>query len=127
MITKRTETYLTFSYAGSFVAETTRVRTLSTDPALISWPDGAYSVRFSQREVIDHEGVLFVGKETDVSKILYRPGSTIKTLDEIKALGNPRDEILISNMECNGWPSMIFTCFGNWPQPYYAEKMEILK
>jgi hypothetical protein len=126
-ITKRIESYITFFFAGSFTADTSKRLVLSLDPAAIEWPESAYAARFSQRDTIDHEGVVFVGKEKDVSKLLYRAGSRVDSLQEIKDREDPHDGILISNMEINGWPAMIYTHFGNWPQPFDAEKMEILK
>jgi hypothetical protein len=30
-------------------------------------------------------------------------------------------------MECNGWKQMVWTRWGNWPQPFEPERMEVLK
>jgi len=45
---------------------------------------------------------------------------------EIAAKGDPRDSILLSNMRCNGWPSVIYSRWGNWPQPFDATKVVVL-
>jgi hypothetical protein len=29
-------------------------------------------------------------------------------------------------MRCNKWPSVIYSRWGNWPQPYEAGKCEVL-
>ena len=48
------------------------------------------------------------------------------TSEEIAKRGDPRDSILLSNMRCNEWPSVIYTRWGNWPQPFDAEKIRVL-
>lgn len=47
-------------------------------------------------------------------------------LEEVKA--NPKcGPALISNMKCNGWNRVVWTRWGNWPQPFYDGKVVILK
>ena len=46
---------------------------------------------------------------------------------EIRALGDARNETLLNNMKWNDWPSVVYTRWGNWPQPYDAESMVIAK
>jgi hypothetical protein len=58
--------------------------------------------------------------------VYYHPDSKVLTEAEIAAKGDPRDSILLSNMRCNKWPSVIYSRWGNWPQPYEAGKCEVL-
>jgi hypothetical protein len=39
--------------------------------------------------------------------VMYYLGGEVLTLTEIKERSDPRDSILISNMECNGWDRVI--------------------
>jgi len=59
----------------------------------------------------------------------YHPGSTITSLDQVKAGKTPGSigHALIGNMECNNWDAVIWTRWGNWPQPFDAAKHEICR
>jgi hypothetical protein len=49
---------------------------------------------------------------------VYYLGGVVQTLAQIKAKNDPRDEILISNMECNRWDKVVTnTNSWRWTQP----------
>lgn len=50
---------------------------------------------------------------------MYYINGVVETLEEIKAKNNPDDRILISNMESNGWKSVVTTYSPyEWTQPF---------
>ena len=116
--------YVIFYSPGSFVAE-------RTDKEIDSWDvekakemateikerHGArpYGFRFATRERGDND---FDSKETQRSK-MYFLGGEVWTIDELKARNNPRDRILISNMENNNWPRVVINNNSwEWTQPF---------
>lgn len=68
-----------------------------------------FGFRFSLYEREDNE---LNSRETKRSP-MYFLGGQVMTLDEIKARSDPSDEILIANMEANGWDKVIFN-FNSW-------------
>jgi hypothetical protein len=119
--------FVTFYSPGSFMAETT------TEP-IESWHVGKavemakgvverynakpYGFQFSTRERGDDELDSRVTKRS----AMYYLGGTILTLQEVKDRKDPKDGILISNMECNGWERVIENC-NSWKvvQPLKSE------
>jgi hypothetical protein len=125
---KKIKYWIEFWRTGSFVGESWNVYvTEKPNKKKIKFPDSAYSCRFFQRTDVIVDGKTYEGKAEQIGKWYYHPDSKVMTLEEIKALNNPNDRILISNMECNGWISVIYTRWGNWPQPFAPINMEILK
>jgi hypothetical protein len=118
--------YVRFYAPGSFCANDWTVEVQSADPAAVVWPENAYA--FTMNERVDaHDGPeVFKGEDKQIGPMYYHPDSKVATLREVKARNDSRDRILISNMECNRWPGVIYTRWGNWPQPYEADKMRIL-
>lgn len=114
-----------FLAPGSFVANEWTTPVESLDPNAVAWPDNAYA--FTLHERVDlHDGPeLFKGAEKQIGPMYYHPDSKVKTLAEVKA--DPAStRILVSNMECNGWGSLIYSRWGNWPQPFDATKHRVL-
>lgn len=119
-----TEHYAEFSAPGSFMANQW------TTPVVlgqsIEWPDTAYSYQLWKRVDVHDGDDVFQGKPEKVGKLVYHPDSMITTLEQVE-LGDSPDHgpALISNMRRNHWDAVIWTRWGNWPQPWDAEQMEI--
>jgi hypothetical protein len=121
---KRTTHYVIFWHPGSFVAEESKRPVESADPRKVTWPDNAYAFRLFRREDVIDGDKTYEGKPEQIGPIYYHPDSVVQSLDEART--NPKaTSILISNMECNAWAQIIWTRWGNWPQPFDAEKMEV--
>lgn len=128
----KTTYFLTFFYAGTFVANTTSESVAAINKAEIDWPEGSYCCEFSQRddlvicdELDGAKDKVFKGETVHVGKRLYHPGSTVTTFEEAKAHPNVTPVLLI-NMECNGWTHMVWNRYGRWPQPFDPENDEVL-
>lgn len=115
-----------FYTPGSFVAETwTRDLQKETRPEDIEWPKNAYAFRMYTREdVIDGEEK-FTGSAQQIGPTYYHPDSVIETLKEVKR--NPKaTQTLVRNMQINEWSAVIWTRWGNWPQPWEPMRMRVL-
>ena len=111
---------------GSFVAETwIKDYTKLPQPQEVEIPENAYAFEIYQREDIVEGGKTYKGDAIQIGKTYYHPDSLVTNLEETKNHKNASD-ILIRNMECNKWENVIWTRWGNWPQPYNAENMEVL-
>ena len=115
--------FVTFYCPGTLVAETIvrEVKRWDKDEAVAMsrsvtarYDARPYAFRFHTRER---------GPEDLDSKItrkspLYFLGGRIDTLEDIEARGDPRDEVLLSNMRSNGYRRIITTTEGwRWTQP----------
>ena len=59
------------------------------------------------------------GKITNTSNA-YCINCVVKTLDQLKAENDPRNKILIINMECNGWDRVVTTNNSyEWTVPFF--------
>jgi hypothetical protein len=118
--------WLTFVSPGSFVANESSVMVGALpDPQDVSFPESAYAFTMHRREDVIDGDKEYRGKAEQVGPTYYHSDSKIETLAEVRK--NPRaSRILVSNMECNRWPSIIWTRWGNWPQPYEPGKATIL-
>lgn len=104
--------YVVFFSPGTFVAEQTQKEIDDWDiekakkiARSIKERHGAtpYGFQFVTRKRGEKD---FDSKETKRSGTYYL-GGKIWTLDELKARNDPKDSILISNMNCNGWPRVV--------------------
>lgn len=119
--------FVTFMSAGSFCAETTtkEIEDWDVDKAVkmskkVSERYGAkpYGFYFTTRSREDNE---LDSKVSKTSNMYYLNG-TVETLEEIKAQNNPDRNILISNMECNGWDRVVTTYNPwKWTQPLNSD------
>ena len=115
--------YVTFSSPGTFVAEQTVKEIESWDVCKavamskkINERYGAkpYAFQFSTRQRGAND---FDSKETKRSGFYYL-GGKIETLADIKKRNDPKEHILISNMECNGWARVVTNINSyRWTQP----------
>jgi hypothetical protein len=104
------KTYVEFYYPGSFMSESSSHEVESRDrPASI--PVNAYAYSFYDREETVVDGEKLVGLIKNRSPMTYF-GQTM-TIDEVKR-NVPNCNILVSNMECNGWEKVVRTKLGNF-------------
>jgi hypothetical protein len=118
--------YVRFLSPGSFCANEWTMPVESADPSAVVWPENAYAFTIHERVDMRDGAETFKGEAKQIGPVYYHPDSKVVTKEEIAAKGDPRDRILLSNMQCNGWPAVIESRWGNWPQPYEADKVRIL-
>jgi hypothetical protein len=123
---KETVYYARFWSPGSFVAEDWTKPISTPDPRKVEWPDRAYAFSIHKREDVVDGDKRYKGKPEQIGPLYYHPDSKVESLAEVRKNRKATD-ILISNMECNGWKQMVWTRWGNWPQPFEPERMEVLK
>jgi hypothetical protein len=126
-VQKKTRYWLKWMATGSF-ATNESIESVDALPHVqdLIWPDRAYAVQAYQRtDIVDGEGNEYKGKEQDVGPLWYHPDSFIRSLEDVRSRNDPDDKILISNMENNQWSHVIYSRWGNWPQPYEAKRMKI--
>ena len=112
--------------SGSFCANDWTVPVESADPLAVKWPDNAYAFTLHERTDVINGPEKFIGEARQIGPMYYHPDSKIKTLAEVMAAARHDDRILISNMRGNKWDAVIYSRWGNWPQPYDADKVCIL-
>lgn len=104
--------FVTFLSPGTFLVEQTRqpIKSWDVKKAIemsknINKRYGAlpYGFYFTARGRSDDD---LDSKEIKRSNMYYL-GGQVFTLQEVKDRKNPKDRILISNMECNGWDKII--------------------
>lgn len=103
--------YVEFIFPGILFAETSIEESNHRDPKKVKLPKGCYAFRFFDRTEIKQGKELLTGKPKNYS-CNYFPGGTILTYADVKKK-MPGEKILISNMECNRWNSVIKTRAGN--------------
>ena len=54
----------------------------------------------------------------------YHPDSKVEDLKEVEQNPNATDT-LIRNIKNNGWDRIIWTRWGNWPQPFNPTKITL--
>lgn len=115
--------YVTFYSPGTFVAETNavKVETWDVDEAVkmaagIMQRYGArpYGFRFSTRSRTEAD---LDAKETDRSPMYYLGGS-IETVEDVRKRADPKESILLGNMERNGYARIVRNANSyTWTQP----------
>ena len=123
--------FVTFMSPGTFVCET-------TEKPIDSW-DVPTAVKMA-KTITERYGATPFGftfstrerKETDLdskvvnqSGIYYLPHCKIETLEEIKARNDPRESILVSNMEFNNYSKVVVTTAG-WKACYRLNEGDIV-
>lgn len=109
-----------FSSPGTFFHEETRKEISKADPRMaaamaktITERYGAtpFGFRFITQKVaepIEREGVTYRADPIPVEETgTFYLGGRLRTVDEIRAEANPKESILLSNMECNAWPVVV--------------------
>ena len=122
---KVTKYFVTFFSPGAFVAETSSREIAAPQPNNIEWPKDAYSFVIDERvDVVDGRKT-YKGESKQVGPMYYHPDSKVETLEEVRKNPNATP-IPISNMKGNGWDEIIWSRWGNWPQPFDREKHKVL-
>lgn len=100
IIEKKKLHFVTFHSPGTFVNEQTKL-------AIDSW-DVDKAIEMSKNIKERHDALPFgfifsttINNETKTSNFYYL-GGKIETIEEIEARNDPEEEILLSNMKCNG-------------------------
>ena len=124
---KKIKCYIRFYSPGSFTANTEDQSCDSLLPLaeMVAWPERAYAFTLHQREDIINDEKTYRGEDEQIDPIYYHPDSQVTTLEETKNHRNAT-EILISNMEMNGWDAVVWTRWGNWPQPFDSTKHKVI-
>lgn len=123
---KQMKYWVIFYTPGSFVADTwTKDYAKLPQPHEVEIPENAYAFQIYQRTDIVEDGKTYKGDAEQIGKTYYHPDSLVTNLEQTKNHKNA-SEILIRNMECNKWESVVWTRWGNWPQPYDDKKMEVI-
>lgn len=114
---KVTKYFVEFFSPGSFFAESWTLPVNSKNPYDVKWDKNAYMFRLSEREdVIDGDKV-YQGKSIAIGGSYYHPDSRVENLEQVKR--NPKStDILIRNMEGNGWKALVWSRWGNYPQHF---------
>ncbi len=114
-----------FLAPGSFVAENWAVEVKSTDPYSVEWPENAYAFAIYAREdVVDGDNT-YKGEPQQVGPTYYHPDSKVESLEEVEVNSNAT-QILVENMKANGWSHIVWSRWGNWPQPFDPNKARVL-
>jgi len=124
LVNQITKTFVTYFYAGVFVADTS-TREIKNKNGRQRFPPGAFAYQFYNHDYIimpDGKNVP-MGDDYDCSGLHYRAeGSNIYTLEQVKKLF-PKEKVMISNMECNGYKKVIKTHIGNWRELNEEDKI----
>jgi hypothetical protein len=123
--------FVTFYSPGTFVAETTAkpVDSWNVDDAvamaaLIEERHGAkpYGFRFTTRGREDSE----LDSKVIATSPMHYIGGKVETREEIEARNDPNEEILRSNLRCNGHERVWTTTNGwRWTQPLGSDDVVI--
>lgn len=122
--------FVTFYSPGTFVAEqTTReIDSWDVDQAIrladeISERHNAtpYGFRFTTKSRSEDE----LDSKVSASSPLHYLGGEILTLQDVISRNNPKDKILISNMEGNGWNRIIVNS-NSWKWTQHLEEDDIV-
>jgi hypothetical protein len=114
---KSTEWFARFYFSGAFIADTVDLPISGDDPYAVHWPEGAYAFTIhSQDLVIDGDDVYRKEKKR-VGPMYYHPHSEVQALEQV--INDSRaTKTLVQNMKHNQWSHIVWSRFGDWPQPY---------
>lgn len=105
------KTYVESLYPGAFVSETKVIPVDSRDATKFQAPKGCFGFRFFDREEVVSGDEVLVGKPKNYSGIHYF--GRAMTLDDVKR-EVPNSDILVRNMQGNGWDLVVKTRCGNF-------------
>ena len=123
-----TKYYAEFLFPGLLFSESEHIELKSHNPneALKKMPESAFA--FELYDIETRQGILENGEHIKNDKTVnqsgrFYPGGVLLTLEEIKSMDDKNHNILISNMEGNGWNTVVKTRAGNY-QP--IEKHDVI-
>lgn len=96
-----------------------------TNPEDIEFPKNAYAFSLHKRTDLIDSKKTYNGKSEQIGKLYYHPDSKVTDINETKNHPNS-SATLISNMRGNNWNKVVWTRWGNWPQPFDGRKVTIL-
>lgn len=96
-----------------------------TKPEDVEWPENAYAFTLWTRTDIAEGDDVFKGEAQKIGKMYYHPDSKVENYDMVKRNPNA-NEILLSNMKNNHWQHIVWSRWGNWPQPYDMSKHAVV-
>lgn len=99
--------YVEFAYPGFIVSDTSERRLSNSDEPIVL-PERAFGYRKFWREEEPMGDDLLIGPQHSIGGWVY--AGTRQTLADIP--DTPTNRILRSNMECNNWPAVVLTKFG---------------
>lgn len=110
-----TKHFVVFLYPGTLFAEETtkEIDSWDVDQALVMAKKGDGYKPFAFQFITRGRAADDLDSRVVERSGRYYLGGQIQTLEEVKARNDPRDSILIGNMEGNNWPRVIKTRFGN--------------
>jgi hypothetical protein len=119
--------WIRFLSPGSFTANETDVvvNDVFSQPVDIVFPENAYCFMVFEREDIIDGGETFNGEPKKIGKTYYHPDSIVRNAEQVECM-NGDWKILLSNMRNNDWDRVIFSRWGNWPQKYDDNDVEII-
>lgn len=126
---KVTVQYPVFYSPGSFTADSWSGEAVDgvIDPRIVEFPANAYAFDICERtDVIDDDGTVFRGAVRTLRQY-WHPASRVTTVADVKAMDDTKNNILVRNMECNGWSAVVWSRWNNWPQPWNETCMEVLR
>ena len=122
---KTVRRFVRFWTPRSFIADSWDVDVESLDPAKIEWPEEAYAFTLHEQPIVHDGPDTFNGNVTKIGGWYYHPDSKVESLAEVRE--NPKcTSILISNMKVNHWSHLVWSRWGNWPQPFDPSKDVVL-
>lgn len=122
---KELKRFVRYFSPGSFYANDWTENIDARAPNSVPWPENAYAFTMHEREDVIDGQKIYKGDSKQIGPMYYHPDSKIETLDEVTR--NPKaSDILISNMRCNKWEHVVWSRWGNWPQPFDETKAVIV-
>lgn len=122
---KETVYFVTFLRTGLMFAEDWTREVKTKYPTDVEWPDEAYCFTLHERQDVIYGDDRFKGEPKQIGPIYFHPDSKVENLEQVKARRNA-GSILISNMECNHWEFVVWSRWGNWPQPFDPKTHAVL-
>lgn len=117
--------FVTFYSPGSFCADTWTEDVCDVSPDKIKFPDRAYYFTMHKQEDVVDGATVYKGESKQVGPRYYHPDSKVETLEQVRI--NPKaSKTLIENMEYNRWEKIVWSRWGNWPQPFDDAKDVVL-
>lgn len=114
---KATHFVVTFFCPGTLFAESYEREVVSSDPYKVEFPENAYCFQIHSREDVIDGATVYRGSPIQIGPTYYHPDSKVETIAQ--AQNNKKSSTtLLDNMRYNKWEHIVWSRYGNWPQPY---------